>query len=384
MSKVVLVKCSSYEYEEVRAAVKRGLELLGGPQAFAKAGEKILLKPNWIMAVPPERAATTHPAVFKAVAEAFLATGAQLSYGDSPGFASPETASKKTGFTAAAAELGIPLADFRSGKQIVFGEAKQNKVFTVANGVLDSDGLISLPKLKTHGFLKLTGSVKNQFGCIPGALKGEFHVKLQDPADFARMLVDLNAFVKPRLYIMDGVLAMEGNGPMGGDPVKMNVLLFSADPIALDATVCRMIDVDPALSLTVTNGAEAGCGVYGENEIELLGDPLSGFKKSGFNVNREPVRKDPSRRGAVKLIAGMIVPKPEIIEKKCVRCGVCVKMCPVSPKVVDWHDGNRDKPPSYQYDRCIRCFCCQECCPEGAIFIKKPFVRRLFGKKNPK
>jgi uncharacterized protein (DUF362 family)/Pyruvate/2-oxoacid:ferredoxin oxidoreductase delta subunit len=382
MSKVALIRCCSYEKDEVGAAVKRGLALLGGPEAFVKAGEKILLKPNWIMAQPPESCATTHPAVFRAVAEEFIRAGAKLSFGDSPGFSPPENASRKTGFAAVAAELNIPLADFRNGRQIVYNEARQNKIFTVANGVLESDGVISLPKLKTHGFLKLTGSVKNQFGCIPGALKGEFHVKLQDPADFARMLVDLNAFIKPRLYIMDGVMAMEGNGPMGGDPVKMNVLLFSTDPIALDATVCRIINVDPALSLTITNGAQAGCGVFGENEIELLGDPLAGFVNSAFNANREPLAPAKPRQGAVKLIGNIIVPKPVINENKCIRCGVCVKMCPVSPKVVDWHDGNKSNPPTYQYDRCIRCYCCQECCPEGAITIKKPLIRRLFSRKK--
>jgi uncharacterized protein (DUF362 family)/NAD-dependent dihydropyrimidine dehydrogenase PreA subunit len=382
MSKIVIIRCGSYAPDEVTAAVKKGIGLLGGAGAFAKTGEKILLKPNWLMAQPPEKCVTTHPAVFRAVAEAFQSMGAKLSYGDSPAAQSPEATSRKTGFTAVATELNIPLADFRAGKEIIYHEARQNKVFTIANGVLESDGVVSLPKLKTHGFMKLTGCIKNQFGCIPGALKGEFHVKLQDPADFARMLVDLNAFVKPRLYIMDGIMGMEGNGPMGGDPVKMNVLLFSADPVALDATVCRMIGVDPALSLTITCGAEAGCGVFGESEIELLGDPLESFMKSDFKVNREPIVSSTGRKGFAKLFSGIIVPRPVIVEAKCVRCGVCVKMCPVSPKVVDWHDDDKTKPPSYDYDRCIRCYCCQECCPEGAIVIKKPLLRKIISRKK--
>jgi uncharacterized protein (DUF362 family) len=87
------------------------------------------------------------------------------------------------------------LADFNNGKEVVFPEAIQNRKLTIANGVLECDGLISLPKLKTHGFLKLTGSIKNQFGCVPGMLKGEFHVKLPDPSDFAKMLVDINSYI---------------------------------------------------------------------------------------------------------------------------------------------------------------------------------------------
>lgn len=381
MSKVAVVRCASYEQAEVGAAVRRGIGLLGGPQVFFQEGERILLKPNWIVAEPPEKCATTHPAVFRAVAEVLQGAGVRLSYGDSPGFSSPETASKKTGFTAVAKELGIPLADFREGREIIYKQARQNRVFTVANGVLDSDGVVSLPKLKTQGFLKLTGSVKNQFGCIPGTLKGEFHVKIPSPANFARMLVDLNAFIHPRLYVMDGIMAMEGNGPMGGDPIAMNVLLFSADPIALDATVCRLIDVDPALSLTILAGKEAGMGEYMEDEIELLGDPLEGLIRRSFNVNRDPVLSDTQRKGAMKFLANVAMLKPTIAEDKCKRCGICVQVCPVTPKVLDWHDGDKTKPPAYQYNRCIRCYCCQELCPEGAISIKKPFIRKLFGKR---
>lgn len=100
--------------------------------------------------------------------------------------------------------------------------------------------------MKTHEFQRVTGAVKNQFGCIPGKLKGEFHVKVPGPYEFAKMLVDLNLYINPRLYIMDGIFAMEGNGPRGGSPRKMDVLLFSRDPIALDATVCRLMNLDPS------------------------------------------------------------------------------------------------------------------------------------------
>jgi ferredoxin len=252
---------------------------------------------------------------------------------------------------------------------------------TIANGILDSDGIISLPKLKTHGFLKLTGAIKNQLGCIPGLLKSEYHVKLPDPKNFAKMLVDLNSFLKPRLYIMDGIIAMEGNGPMGGDPRPMNLLLFSTDPVALDATVCRAIQVNPELSFTITFGREGGLGTYGENEIELLGDPLSSFFEPKFSVDREPIISLTKRHGLYRIINPLIVPKPAITKAQCVKCGVCVKMCPVSPKALDWHnDPNQPKtaPPSYRYERCIRCYCCQEVCPEGAIKIKTPLLRRLF------
>ena len=198
-SKVALVRCENYEYENVRSAVRKGVDLLGGPGMFATSGERILFKPNWLVADRPEKLTTTHPMVFKAMVEVFKTTGAVLSFGDSPAIQSPEHASRMTGFQPIAEAEEVTLADFKQGKEIVFDKGIQNKKFVIANGALDCDGIISLPKLKTHGLERMTGCVKNQFGCVPGALKGEFHVKLASAIDFARMLVDLNAFLKPRL-----------------------------------------------------------------------------------------------------------------------------------------------------------------------------------------
>jgi len=307
----------------------------------------------------------------------FLRLCAKLAYGDSPALNAPENAAKKTGFAKVASAFGIPLADFREGKEIICNDTIQGKRFTIANGVLESDGLISLPKLKTQGFLKLTGAVKNQFGCIPGMLKSEFHVKIPRPIDFAKMLVDLNLYIKPRLYIMDGIIAMEGNGPRNGDPRKINVLIFSTDPIALDATVCRIIHVNPEYSFTITQGREAGLGTYLEDEIELLGDPIESFIDYKFNVNRDPIRNLKVGGRLIKVINSIVIPKPYITKNLCKKCGICVKMCPVEPKAVNWNNGNKNSIPTYKYEDCIRCFCCQELCPEGAIKIKKPMIRKL-------
>jgi uncharacterized protein (DUF362 family)/Pyruvate/2-oxoacid:ferredoxin oxidoreductase delta subunit len=382
VSRVALVRCETYEYENVRNAVRRGIDLLGGPGLFAAPGEKILFKPNWLVADPPERLTTTHPMVFKAVVQVFKTTGAILSFGDSPAIQSPEHASRATGFLPVAEAEGVVLADFKQGREVLFEGGVQNKKFVIANGALDCDGIVSLPKLKTHGLERMTGCIKNQFGCVPGALKGEFHVKLASAIDFARMLVDLNAFLKPRLYVMDGIIAMEGNGPRGGTARPMKVLLFSADPVALDATVCRMVDIDPEFVPTITLGMRAGTGTWKKEEIDLVGDPFESFVDRHFDVKREPVQ--PFSRGTGSgFLRNALVPRPFIIAEKCTRCGTCVKACPVDPKAVDWHDGDRKAPPSYKYDRCIRCYCCQELCPEGAVELKVPLLRKLLemGKK---
>jgi Pyruvate/2-oxoacid:ferredoxin oxidoreductase delta subunit len=218
--------------------------------------------------------------------------------------------------------------------------------------------------------------VKNSFGCIPGLLKAEFHVKLPDPHRFARMLVDLNLLVRPRLHIMDGILGMEGNGPRGGKPFPMHAILISADPVALDAVVARLIGVDPTLPPTALYGMEAGLGTYRENEIELLGDLLDGLKPKRFHALKDPVvSREPGSLS--RFFKHWVVPRPVIQTKSCTRCGTCVKMCPVQPKAVDWKQGDRKQPPVYDYDRCIRCYCCQELCPEHVISIHRPLLGRL-------
>ena len=382
MSDVAIIFCGSYDEAEVLTAVERGVSLLGGAEKFVQPGERILLKLNWLTGDPHEKCVTTHPAVFRAVARVFQKTGAVLSYGDSPGFQSPDSVAKRTGCAEVAKEMDLPLADFRAGREAHYPEGKQNKKFTIANAVLDSDGVISLPKMKTHAFQRVTGAVKNQFGCVPGALKGEFHVKVPDAYDFAKMLIDLNSFVHPRLYIMDGIMAMEGNGPRGGDPRKMDVLLLSADPIALDATMCRLMHLDPALVLTNRAGEEMGAGTYLAENIRLLGDPIETFIAKDYVVNRKQEQEAP-KKAQPAFLKNAITPRPYIMAERCVRCGICVKMCPVTPKAVNWHDGNKNNPPSYQYERCIRCYCCQELCPERAIQIKVPLLRRMLdGKKS--
>lgn len=378
MSKVALVRCESYDYDIVLSSIDRGIRLLGGPEAFAKPGEKILLKPNLLAADPPERCSTTNPFVFKAVAEVFKRTGAVISYGDSPAVHSPKSAAKKAGIWDVAEELGLIPADFQNGEEVFFNEGIQNKKFIISKGVLESDGIISLPKMKTHGFARMTGCIKNQFGYIPGTQKGEFHVRIPDSHNFARMLVDLNRCKRPRLYIMDGVYAMEGNGPRGGVPKKMNVLLFSSDPVALDATVCRIINLNPEFVPTTKYGKEAGLGTYLEEEIEIVGDELKSFLTSDFDVKREPVRPYYKPKGIIQFLRNLFVPRPAIEKDKCARCGVCVGMCPVNPKAIDWHDGVKGSVPSYMYKDCIRCFCCQELCPESAIYLKVPAFRKLF------
>jgi Pyruvate/2-oxoacid:ferredoxin oxidoreductase delta subunit len=284
---------------------------------------------------------------------------------------------KKYGLKAIGDELGMTMADFDHGRTVSNPNGLLAKSLNIANAVLDNDGVISIAKFKCHGLTVVTGAVKNQFGCVPGAEKGQSHAKMPDVYNFSSMLVDVAAFVKPRLYIMDAIVAMEGNGPQSGDPRSLNVLLFSTDPVALDAVACKIINLDPTFVPTSELGEKAGLGTFRLDNIEIVGDPIERFLCPSFKI----VRKKPvafSGSHASRLAKRLVTPRPVISSKACTRCGTCVRQCPVNPKAVDWLDAAHKKPPQYNYDRCIRCYCCHEFCPSKAIFIKRPLLGRLF------
>ena len=377
---VACVRCDSYDQDRVDGAVRRGISLLGGIGSFVKTGERLLLKPNALWASDPMRCIVTHPAIFRSAARLVQETGATATYGDSPfGVLPAGLAMRQCGFAAVAQELGIEQADFDRGQAVSHPAGLLCKQLMIARGVLSADGVISLPKLKTHGLTILTGAIKNQYGCVPGLVKGEYHARFPDVYDFSRLLADITACICPRLYVVDAVWAMEGNGPHSGDPKKLGCLLFSSDPVALEVVCCRLVNVDPGIVPTIAAGKRAGLGTDSLSDIEQLGDPLEELVDRTFKTRRTPPIPMP-RSPLLIWLRGFFSMRPRIWKKSCTRCGSCIKACPLDPKAVNWKRGaaGRAAAPRYDYRRCIRCFCCQEMCPSGAITVHTPLARRLF------
>jgi uncharacterized protein (DUF362 family)/Pyruvate/2-oxoacid:ferredoxin oxidoreductase delta subunit len=363
-ARVVLLRCDEYDVDPIRNKIESGFSLLGGIRPFFKEKERILLKPNLLAPDAPDMATTTHPAVFEALARVLLDNGIALAWGDSPGFHSLQKVAKKAGILDCAQKLGIPTADFKEKTRVVFERAAQNRVFEIARGVVECDGIVSIPKLKTHGLTLFTGSIKNQFGCIPGMAKPGFHAKLEDPDRFSQMLVDLTMYLRPRLYLMDGIVAMEGNGPRRGSPVALGALLMSDDPVALDTVACRLIRLDPRKVAPIVLGDRTGLGTM--SDIEVLGDSVDAlkrpFKLPRYSGNFKSI--PPFIRNALKKIMTQV---PAIDRKKCVKCHECHGICPTIPKSIFIDD---ERYPRHVYRTCIRCYCCQEICPANAISIR--------------
>ena len=374
--KVALVPCADYDRAEVKEKLRIGFDLLGGVRACVGEAARPLLKPNLLRGATPEKAVTTHPAVLLGVTELLIEEGyADITCGDSAGFGAAEKILRELGAADELQAKGVRLSSFDTSEAVDFPEGIHAKSFTIAKDVLDADAILSLSKFKTHALEHITGAVKNQYGCVQGLHKAKGHTMYPSRESFARMLIDLNLFLKPRFYVMDGVVGMEGNGPASGDPVEMGVLLFSDYPVALDTVVCQLMYVDPAIIPTCEYGAKMGLGTMSEEEIEIItpegtitfAEAQARFGKPDFDVIR---KRDRVRgiMGAATLLR-VFQKKPRIDASLCRKCGICVESCPVEGKAVDFKKG-RDKPPVYTYRKCIRCFCCQEMCPYKAITVK--------------
>lgn len=386
-SRVVIAPCSTYDEEEVYRAMKCAVELLGGIGAFVKAGEKVLVKPNFLSPSSVDKAVTTHPAVIRGMLRILAEAGAkEVVCGDSPGHGTCKAAAEKIGLSTGDL-FGARIGDMSQEVHVKFDEGMTAKEFQFAREVTEADALISLCKMKTHALERITGAVKNVYGLICGYRKAAGHVKYPNAGVFARMLADIHRCVKPRLHVMDGIVAMEGNGPGSGDPVPMNVLLFSKDPVALDTVFCHLVYLDPELVPTNTQGAAMGIGTYNIEEIDICiakegreacsitaAELQKRYGNADFDVDRKGTKKTLLSRYAETMRA--LAKRPVIDEKRCIRCGICVSHCPVPGKAVSFKNG-REQPPVYDYSKCIRCYCCQEMCPRHAITAGKKRRRDL-------
>jgi uncharacterized protein (DUF362 family)/ferredoxin len=375
-SKVALVPCGSYEPERVYQALRQGLDLVGGIGKYIRTDEKVLLKLNLVREADADRAVTTHPAVAEMLARILSEEHySDVSAGDSGGFGSSIKSMEHLGMREELTRYGCRMAAFDEAVRTAYPQGIHAKEFMLARDVVEADAVISVCKMKTHALEHITGAVKNQYGCVQGKHKAAGHTRYPSAESMARMIVDLNLLVRPCLYIMDGIVAMEGNGPTSGDPVPMNVLLFSTDPVALDSVFARLVYLDPESVPTEAAGAQMGLGTWKEEEIDLvtpdgplsMRDAVAKYGRPGFRVNRKKGKAE----GIMNTITILrfLKPAPRIDADKCRKCGVCVESCPVDGKALSFSKG-RDHPPVYNYRKCIRCFCCQEMCPHKAIYVR--------------
>lgn len=371
----VFTRQRDYDYPAVKAAVERSLAPLGGMAAFVRPGAKVVLKPNLVLGYPPERAATTHPAVVRAVAEMALACGGKVAIGDSPGLGSCRSIAAKAGLEPIFRDLGIPCLEFTAAE--TRDDRRLFRCLTLARELLEADVVINLPKLKTHCQMLMTMAVKNLFGAVVGLQKFQWHYRAgADKALFGRMLYEICAAVRPSLNILDAIVAMDGNGPTHGDPNPTGFIAASADPCALDAAVMRALGLAPETLYTLQAAAAAGDNAW--REVAIMGEALEELKPARWQM---PVTQALSMEGPNILrhlpVVGRwlrhqvaAIPSPN---ENCRRCGVCVDICPGHAIAMTAAGLRVDS------QTCIRCYCCHELCPTNGMTLKIGWLGRILG-----
>ena len=377
---VSLARCDDYSREHVLSAVRRSIDLMGGVGRFASPGQKVLVKPNLLHVSEIGKGVTTHPEVVFAVARLFRDHGCEVIIGDSPGAGtSYKVRSLRKSYASAgldkiAEELGIAL-NFDTGyRGVPNPKGRMIKRFNVINPALDADAIVSVSRMKTHLLTYMTGGTKNLFGVLPGMEKPTFHGRLPDPEDFSRMLVDLNVLMRPKLQVMDAVMAMEGDGPTGGSMRKVGALLASDDFTAIDVAACRLMTINPAAVGTIKAAIERGLIEENFGDISFVGEDLEKFVVRDFKKPQTYLKPKPRQGRSWHVLGNMAKAyalRPEIIKEKCTGCEECSRICPRKAITM------KDEKAQIAYKKCIRCYSCHETCGSSAIRLEKSRAGRF-------
>ncbi len=328
----------------------------GGFQKYIKSGERVLLKTNLLTPSKPEKAIVTHPAVVSAVAQAILKIGGIPYIGDSPSGQFTKRRLEKTyekaGLKDLANKLGIELNYDTGSQKIIIPHGKKLKKTFLCNFVLNADKIIALPKIKTHSYMIMTLATKIMYGVIPGLTKAKYHSMFLKKTAFADMLLDILSIRKPELIIMDGIVGMQGDGPSGGTPINLGVLLASEDAVAMDLAVCGMLGIEP-IGIPTLRQAKMRKLWPAEISYPLLSP--TDVRYTGFQM--------PST--ADYLVTGRKKPtRSPVITEKCTACGQCEEICPKKAiKIIN-------RKAQVDYTKCIQCYCCNETCPYEAIKLE--------------
>jgi uncharacterized protein (DUF362 family) len=227
----------------------------------------VVLKPNLCTIVPEQmEKSNTDIALTEAVCEVLLTRTDRIYIGEADHLRrTAQQGFDVTGHTELARRLGIQVVNFTDAPRAKvacepIGEIEMPRL------LLEADAFITLPVLKTHALTYFTGSLKNQWGCVPQHNRILLHQVID------QLLASLQRILQPRLSIMDAIVGMEGRGPVNGEPRRLNLVLAGRDAVAVDATAMRLVGLEPSRARHIAIAAEQGLGRIRSEEIEIDGN----------------------------------------------------------------------------------------------------------------
>jgi len=270
-SRVAVVRASSYDVD-LEAIAFEGLRAVGADVA----GKTVVLKPNFVE-YDPGAAINTDPRLIAATVLAMRRLGAaEVTVAEGPGHRrDTQFVVQSSGLLEALHAVDAPFVDLNTE---VLVPNRLHTWFTdlgelwLPQAIVEADVVVSMPKMKTHHWAGVTLSLKNCFGCVPGRVYG-WPKNVLHWAGLNEAIVDVSAAVHPDLQIVDGIVGMQGNGPIQGTPMPAGLLVFGADPVATDVTAARLMGFDPARVPSIA-GAARFLGQGDPERIEQVGEDV--------------------------------------------------------------------------------------------------------------
>ena len=258
--------------------VFKALDLLGNSlKDTVKDSARVLIKVNLISTKTYESGVTTDPLVVDALIRKFREFHDEIAVVEADATSTnADEAYKATGLDKICEQNGVPFINLSKVREKVKLKIPNYEVLNeieVPKMLLDA-AIISAAKLKTHEETVVTLGMKNMFGLLPEKRKVKFH-----SLGISKVIVDINTVLRPKLTVIDGFYALEGPGPIGGYPVKMDLIIAGRDPVATDATACRIMGIDPYEVYHIKRAYEKGFGEIDSAKIQVVGERIENVKR---------------------------------------------------------------------------------------------------------
>ena len=368
--------------------MRKAVEYLGGANALGFGEGKILLKPNLTLDVAKKKRACTNPEVIAALIDLVREAGGEPFVGESSMVGcNTLSAYEKSGLKEICEEKNVTFIDFNSCEtvHIKLPEGIFIKEIVVPKDIFSFSKIVSVPVLKTHLLTGVTLGLKNMKGMQCGNEKIKLHSA--GIKELHTGIVDINTdfngqikSIRPDLVVIDGSYGQEGEGPIGGDVVKMDVIIAGTDAVATDATACRVMGIDPYDIDHIKMAWERGLGEIDEGKIEILGEniedvarkfsyPYHGISKIRYSFFElamgivSHLRGTSEEERVYQIVTDILRTKPEIT-KECRKCRRCIPICPNSAI-------SFSSKIKISHEKCTGCMICVEACPFHAIAMAR-------------
>jgi len=289
-TQVILSRCPDYNPAKLARAIEEHLSLMGGLNKFVSRGDRVLLKPNFIAPKSRRRAVQTDPEVILQMARILKDSGARPFVGDSPAWGDTFACIKALRLEEPLKRMDVPVKQLDRPRWLKI--RTNNLKIGISSVALEADKIINLPKFKTHQQLVATFAVKNMFGCVSGKQKAFWHFANGGQEElFCEFLIEVYKILRPAFTLIDGIVAMDGRGPIQGRARPLGLLISGLEPISCELVCTRLAGFEPDDIPIIRTARKIGFGSVELGDIEVLGERLDDCLCSDFVfAQRIPIR----------------------------------------------------------------------------------------------